>query len=597
MVRARTLVPVTALLLAALPGTASAKLEFREATSRDVPTVPQFLAVGDLNEDGIDDIVVSSPNSDQVSILLMGPNVEPIAEETLPLAEFRKPQDIAVADINGDGHLDVVVADIRSRAIFLFLGSGTGQFAASNVVEVDLPRDNRIEGRANGIAVANFDCNRETPTSPCQDTDLDIAVSDRNGNRVVIFLNDGNRFPAFTTVEFPVGEKPRDVLAADFNGDGNTDFAVFNSARPVVRDMTVYLFDRIPAGTGRPIFRKISDIIIDRSPNSFILGDFDDDGFQDIAYLNEPGQDLVGVQVEILLTRPDGLGGVVFTRVDPPFTVPCPEGALLCTGTALAAADLDNEGALDLVVAVLGDRLTRLRHLNFIVGRGNGFFALEQTFSFNENTIKDIAVGRFSDNDFLDVVIVQSRRFLRLFENVSGLLAGEPCVDDSECQSGVCVDGVCCNRKCTNEETCVAPGREGVCTAFTPTPTRTPGPNPPRGPGEPCTIDADCRSDLFCTDGTCCFADRCPNGFFCVGFADDIDDPAAIPGVCFPGTKPPTRIPSPTPTPPPPTIIADRGGGGCSAVPEGRGADTIALLLLGAAGLWWARRRRPAEGN
>src|SRR2546425_1212566 len=103
------------------------------APAMDFPTgaAPFFVAVGDLNGDGIPDLVVVNviaPDTDTVSVLLgMG-------DGTLgPKTDFlvgAGPRSVAIGDVNEDGILDLVVANADSNTVSVLLGTGTGSFAA-----------------------------------------------------------------------------------------------------------------------------------------------------------------------------------------------------------------------------------------------------------------------------------------------------------------------------------------------------------------------------------------------------------------------------------------------------------------------------------
>ncbi len=71
--------------------------------------------------------------------------------------------------------------------------------------------------------------------------------------------------------------------------------------------------------------------------------------------------------------------------------------------------------------------------------------------------------------------------------------AGERCMKESECASGVCTSGVCCEHACAVVESCVLPGSAGFCTR--------------RELGDACDVNqpAQCPSQ-HCVDGVCCDA-------------------------------------------------------------------------------------------
>ena len=63
------------------------------------------------------------------------------------------------------------------------------------------------------------------------DGKLDLATANQDGYDVSVLLGNGNG--TFTAEQnFTVGTMPRSVAVADFNGDGKLDLAVANSAAP-----------------------------------------------------------------------------------------------------------------------------------------------------------------------------------------------------------------------------------------------------------------------------------------------------------------------------------------------------------------------------
>jgi len=176
---------------------------------------------------------------------------------------------------------------------------------------------------------------------------------------------------------------------------------------------------------------------------------------------------------------------------------------------------------------------------------------------------------------------------------------GEPCADNSDCQSDHCVDDFCCeSASCPNDESCGLPGHEGECFP------------PPRQGGDQCIPGVDeCEDDMVCNeDGVCCDTDTCPPGERCdifgsMGFCseplpqgeecrDHPDcaaglecrfDPFSQQTICQPPRTPtPTLIIPPAPTFTAGLQVSSTRGGGCAIGGEdsnGAGAAWTLLLL------------------
>src|ERR1700687_6227063 len=84
----------------------------------------QFMATGDFNRDGLLD-VVTTDNNNTVSVLLGNGDgtFQPAVSYTVP-----QPKNLAVADFNGDGKLDLAIWS--NFSIVVMLGNGDGTFQA-----------------------------------------------------------------------------------------------------------------------------------------------------------------------------------------------------------------------------------------------------------------------------------------------------------------------------------------------------------------------------------------------------------------------------------------------------------------------------------
>jgi hypothetical protein len=106
------------------------------------------IAIGDINGDGRDDIVTSCfAFSNRVGVRISTPTgfVAPL-EIALP-----SPVDVSLADLDGDGKLDLVAVDIEQGSAALLLGHGGGLFSSPRVVPMG--------AAPSSVAVGDFDGN------------------------------------------------------------------------------------------------------------------------------------------------------------------------------------------------------------------------------------------------------------------------------------------------------------------------------------------------------------------------------------------------------------------------------------------------------
>jgi FG-GAP-like repeat len=160
------------------------------------------VAVGDFNGDGKLDLAVANNGSNNVSVLLG--NGDGTFQPALNFTVGSNPSSVAVADFNGDGKPDLAVANNDGNNVSILLGNGTGTFQAAVSYGV--------ESGPISMAVADFN----------GDGKLDLAVASDGNNTVSILLGngDGTLQPAalFATENILVS-----IAAGDFNRDGRLD--------------------------------------------------------------------------------------------------------------------------------------------------------------------------------------------------------------------------------------------------------------------------------------------------------------------------------------------------------------------------------------
>ncbi|HEV2383216.1 MAG TPA: FG-GAP-like repeat-containing protein [Terriglobia bacterium] len=186
---------------------------------------PEFVASADLDNDGYPDLVVANFADSTISVLLNnGDGTFPTI--TAPTYQTGAgPTAVAVGDFNGDGKLDLAVADASAATVSILLGNGDGTFkskvdystgAGTNpswIVAADVNNDGVVDlvtaDTLNPIAPGG------TSSKCCDTVSVLLGVA-------------GGTFQSATTYPVPTGSKPGSAVVADFNGDGMPDIATAN---------------------------------------------------------------------------------------------------------------------------------------------------------------------------------------------------------------------------------------------------------------------------------------------------------------------------------------------------------------------------------
>jgi hypothetical protein len=324
---------------------------------------PMAMVAADINNDGNADLVLADGNGIGGYVMLgKGTGRFSAPYNWSAASGSYTTTALAVADINGDGKLDIVTADDpkdgaaygQRAGLSVFLGKGDGTFLPGQTfdvgVSVDIPKsiavsdvngdgkpDVVLAGYGTGVDVAiqgpdpNFPWNVHAYSTLALATagapDI-VAIGDVNGDskpdilvsgggpQVGVMLNTGSG--AFGAVQlYNASGSVASLAVGDVNGDGHLDIVTANYEHSV---SAIY-------GNGDGTFRAAQVYSVGGAPNSIALGDFNKDGKLDIV--------TTGTEIDVLTNNGNGTFGAS-QKVGP-------------AGSNVVVTDVDGDGKADLV--------------------------------------------------------------------------------------------------------------------------------------------------------------------------------------------------------------------------------------------------------
>jgi hypothetical protein len=317
-----------------------------------------------------------------------------------PITVGDSPIAVALADLSGEGHLDLIVAR-TTGFVSVLLGNGNGAFQPGT--------DYAAGGWPNALAVGDID----------GDQDLDVAIPILSAANAAVFLNDGSGALA-PKLDLPTSTNPSAVALGELNGDGRVDLMVgFRSSnvvslflgqgggafQPGGQQVTIGTTSAMATadldedghldlvvgndgpdgvtillGNGAGGFGRGADLDPAGRPTSIVAVDVNADGHVDVATSNS------GQTVSLFLGVGDGAFGALAqfpTAWEP---------------TSIAAGDLTADGRVDLLTASWFPGVVAL-----LVGNGDGTFGNASKIGVGEAP-RDVAAADLNGDGFEDLV-------------------------------------------------------------------------------------------------------------------------------------------------------------------------------------------------
>lgn len=233
-----------------------------------------YHAYGDLDEDGIQDIAVVREEGPVNKWLDSVQNIEGewIITNSIALGDISFPPIMHVKDLDGDGHLDIVLAAYST--VIWYRGLGDGEFVFGGSIDF-------VE-QIFGMVAADFD----------EDGRAEVVVSVPDQLRVW-YLDDLNGMPLSVEQKIAAYRKSYGLTSGDINGDGVPDLVISSRDEPSLM---------VLKNDGHGNFEAVCQQATGQKPRGLASGHFNEPiagpGTEDLFVMNTSGANTVMVLID-----------------------------------------------------------------------------------------------------------------------------------------------------------------------------------------------------------------------------------------------------------------------------------------------------------
>jgi hypothetical protein len=327
---------------------------------------PTSVAVGDLNNDTIIDIVAANFYYGGLGILL-GYGNGSFGIPTIISTDEDYPQCVTLGDLNNDNHLDIVFSSPAFFTVGVLLGYGNGRFTA-------IARYSTGRGSYPWCVIL-VDLNN--------DTLLDIAVGNAYDGTIGLFLGIGNgTFPKQSTFIFTAGYLPYSLAFGDFNNDNQPDIVsgIYGNSY-----IAVFLIHYEEDFTQEVSYMTGSG----PHPYSVVIGEFNNDNQSDMVVANS-GTD--NIQVALDYSKGAFISKITYSTGSDSYP------------NFVTTADFNKDNRLDIAVANFW-----ADNINVFLGFGNESFDEASVHSTDLASFPEsLAVGDFNNDTWMDIAVANS---------------------------------------------------------------------------------------------------------------------------------------------------------------------------------------------
>jgi hypothetical protein len=297
-------------------------------------STPRGIAIGDLNGDGKLDIAVANAGAATVYVFRNTSTVGSLSfAAAISMATGSTPYDLAIADLNGDGLQDIAVANSGTTTVSVFkntMSAGTLSFATKT--------DLTVGSNPKGIAIGDIDGNGVA----------DIVVSNSGSTTISVLRNttSAGSISFAAKVDKAATSVPMGVDIGDLDGDGKLDIAVANNFGSTGGTSSISVF-RNTSTSGTVSLANKSDYATWWANQRVAIEEMDGDGKPDL--ISNGGSTIASGQVSVVKNNSTS-GALSF-------------GSYVSLGSGtwsvgLSMADFDLDGRIDMSVTASGGNNT-----------------------------------------------------------------------------------------------------------------------------------------------------------------------------------------------------------------------------------------------